>query len=228
MIRNGAVVNSRNATGWTPLHLAVVSAHFETCRILVRRGADVNAQDGKGNTPLHLACECNNIGMVDFLLRKGARSQVENKAFELPGDLCSRPVIREILGHTSGAGEERRRRRLSGGSDPSSASSTSDGGKAPGSGRQRDAFAKPMPLENKFLNSVKAQHAPPMNSPESFQDRMKRRTREMRLNQKVVLKKVDDAGTGLGSGAGAGRGKYNWNKKFLKRYGLGSKNLFAP
>ena len=79
------MVDARNSKGWTPLHLAVVSAHFETVRILVSEGANLNSRDSNGNTPLHLASECNNIGMVDYLLKKGAKASVENKALQIPG-----------------------------------------------------------------------------------------------------------------------------------------------
>lgn len=211
------MVDARNSKGWTPLHLAVVSAHFETVRILVSEGANLNSRDSNGNTPLHLASECNNIGMVDYLLKKGAKASVENKALQIPGDLCSRTVIKEILGWRPSQSRyhQNRRRR----SSNSSASSTSgdEGNDRRSSGlHEKKRLMKPEPLENKHLSKVKSLGLP-VNSPESFQERMKRKTREMRMNQKIVLKKDE-----------GGRNKLQWNKKFLKRYGLMSKNLFAP
>ena len=76
--------------------MAVVSAHFETVRILGTRGADLDCQDSKGNTPLHLACECNNTGMVEFLLSSGAKTKVENKTKVLKNwlKLFKRPLIK--------------------------------------------------------------------------------------------------------------------------------------
>ena len=219
LIRHGAVVSSRNGNGWTPLHLAVVSAHFETVKILVTRGADLNGQDSKGNTPLHLACECNNIGMVEFLLKQGAKTSIENKNHQIPGDLSSRKVIRDIVGWTQNS-----RRRSSSNSSTSTSNERDDSQES-----QKDVFQKPKPLENKFLTSVKSQanQGGVMNSPESFQDRMKRKTREMRMSQKKILLKKDDGGQGQ-QGQGRRKSKFNWNKNFLKKYNLSSKNLFAP
>ncbi|QDZ19864.1 ankyrin repeat domain-containing protein [Chloropicon primus] len=216
LMRKGAVVNSRNANGWCPIHLAVVSAHFETVRLLVSKGADLNSQDQKGNSPLHLACECNNIGMVDYLMKNGAKTTLENKAFQVPGDLASRPVIKDILGW-----KPQHQRRLS----SNTLASTSDESGKEGAASSGELFRKPKPLENKFLARVKSTHTTqPVNSPESFQDRMKRLTREKRksLNNKIVLKK-DEEGARRGSKA-----THSWNKRFLKKYGLNSRNLFAP
>ena len=171
----------------------------------------MNCQDSKGNTPLHLACECNNTGMVDFLMKSGARTVVENKSGQLPGDLASRPVIKDILGWKPGY-----RRR----SSHSSTSTSNEGRAGESSGTKgADPFRKPKVLENKFLKRVQL-GGQAADSPESFQDRMKRLTREKRLNaKKIVLKKEDEGGKRAG--------KANWNKRFLQRYGLVSKNLFV-
>ena len=195
--------------------MAVVSAHFETVRILGTRGADLDCQDSKGNTPLNLACECNNTGMVEFLLSSGAKTKVENKGGQLPGDLASRPVIKDILGWKP---NEKRRS-----SSNSSASTSSETG--PGRGGKGDLLGKPKSLENKLVAKVRSSATQPVNSPESFQDRMKRLTREKRMtkkNNKTVLKKESE-----GSRPGS-RASSSWNKRFLKKYGLTSKNLFAP
>ena len=110
------------------------------------------------------------------------------------------------------------------------ASTSSDGGENASGHPKADLFQKPKPLENKFLNQVKSSYRQPVDSPESFQDRMKRLTREKRKSQmgknnKIVLKKDEDVGVGRRSSKS---GTISWNKRFLKRYGLMSKGLFAP
>ena len=183
----------------------------------------MNCQDFKGNTPLHLACECNNIGMVDFLVKSGAKKKVENKALQIPGDLASRPVIRDILGWKPGG------RGARGSLSSSSHTSTSDPGAA-GREKSEDIFRKPPPLENKFLTRVKSSNEA-VASPESFQDRMKRLTREKRrsMSKKATLvQKSDTADDPIARRGSKSKAAFSWNKKFLKKYGLNTKNLFAP
>ena len=55
-----------------------------------------------------------------------------------------------------------------------------------------------------------------VDSPESFQDRVKRKTREMRLKNERAQAKKDEQKT-----------KKTLHRRFLSRYGLGSKNLFS-
>lgn len=53
--RCGATINTRDGTGWTPLHLAAQAGRADVVRVLVERGADVDARDDRGGTPLHRA-----------------------------------------------------------------------------------------------------------------------------------------------------------------------------
>ena len=149
-------------------------------------------------------------------------SHIGRRAAQIPGDLASRPVIKEVLQWKP----SHLRRR----SHASASTSSAGGENASGHPKGGGLFEKPKPLENKFLTKVKSSHRQPVDSPESFQDRMKRLTREKRKSQmgknnKIVLKKEEEVGLVKRSSKS---GAISWNKRFLKRYGLVSKNLFAP
>ncbi|MEY2410060.1 MAG: hypothetical protein QOF48_2730 [Verrucomicrobiota bacterium] len=53
LLRNGMKVDSRDASGRTPLHRAVTSLNWKAMNLLLTNGADVNAADAQGNTALH-------------------------------------------------------------------------------------------------------------------------------------------------------------------------------
>ncbi|KAF8284136.1 putative palmitoyl acyltransferase 1 [Trypanosoma cruzi] len=55
LIDNGADINSRNATGETPLMIAAATQNISALRIILSRGADTSLRDDIGNTVLHHA-----------------------------------------------------------------------------------------------------------------------------------------------------------------------------
>ncbi|CAM9485175.1 unnamed protein product [Laminaria digitata] len=61
------------ATGETPLHLAVKFGHADVALALVRAGGDVNLADAKGNSPLIRAVGDGRVGLVNDLLLRGSR-----------------------------------------------------------------------------------------------------------------------------------------------------------
>ena len=67
----GADINACNASGDTPLHLAVLNGEHRAEAFLAR-GADVNARNNNGSTPLHLAASCSRAIAVQVLLEAGA------------------------------------------------------------------------------------------------------------------------------------------------------------
>lgn len=73
LLRAGADINARTATGSTPLHLA---ARKESAKklisVLLAKGADVNAQDENGWVPLHLTATDDRIENATLLLAGGA------------------------------------------------------------------------------------------------------------------------------------------------------------
>ncbi|MEM7394456.1 MAG: ankyrin repeat domain-containing protein [Verrucomicrobiota bacterium] len=54
-IFNGADINSKDSTGRTYLHAAVINGFPDAARFLVKNGADVSIKDATGMTPLDLA-----------------------------------------------------------------------------------------------------------------------------------------------------------------------------
>lgn len=52
--KNPSLVNSRDASGNTPLHCAIVYFELGVVEKLLAHGADVNAPDANGTTPLHI------------------------------------------------------------------------------------------------------------------------------------------------------------------------------
>ena len=64
----GADPNTRDVSGKTPLHVAVLWGNAETVRTLLDAGADPNARDVSGRTTLHDAMVRGNAGTVTALL----------------------------------------------------------------------------------------------------------------------------------------------------------------
>ena len=76
LLANGADVNVKNASEWTPLHIAAQFGHVEMVELLLSKGANVNAMNLDGNTPQDLA-----KGETADLLRKhGGKTGEELKA----------------------------------------------------------------------------------------------------------------------------------------------------
>jgi ankyrin repeat protein len=71
--------NTRDYTGRTPLHLAVMSSTPEIVEVLIDHGARLVARLVDGRTALHLAAIRGNVEMVAALLRKSAVNEEEQQ-----------------------------------------------------------------------------------------------------------------------------------------------------
>jgi ankyrin repeat protein len=73
-IEKGADVNSRNNSGFAPLHAAnsTYGQDLDLIQRLVAKGADVNARGSRDETPLYWAAQRGNIQVVKFLIDHGA------------------------------------------------------------------------------------------------------------------------------------------------------------
>ncbi|XP_035986786.1 ankyrin repeat domain-containing protein 27 isoform X1 [Fundulus heteroclitus] len=66
-------INSCNADGFTPLHVATLHGHSSLVALLIRHGANVNARTNQNATPLHLASQSSHVQVVRFLLECNAK-----------------------------------------------------------------------------------------------------------------------------------------------------------
>eukprot|EP00854_Cymbomonas_tetramitiformis_P004445 gene4445-5456_t len=74
LLEAGAIVNVKNSTGVTPLHVAVLRSDVELVRAFLPRGAHVDFPDSQGRTPLFLAVSNDDvdINIIQALLDAGA------------------------------------------------------------------------------------------------------------------------------------------------------------
>ncbi|KAJ4414254.1 hypothetical protein N0V82_008036 [Gnomoniopsis sp. IMI 355080] len=79
LAQEGADPNTRDYTGRTPLHLAVMQGTPEIVKALVDRGARLVARLADGRTALHLAAERGNVEIVKILMDKSAANEAEEE-----------------------------------------------------------------------------------------------------------------------------------------------------
>jgi hypothetical protein len=72
LLDKGAVIDTRDEAGRTPLMLAVTQNRLEIVRLLLARGADPNAADNAGHTPLQQALMRNLRDVAALLEQSGA------------------------------------------------------------------------------------------------------------------------------------------------------------
>lgn len=77
VIKAGANLNSRDETGYCPIHIAVRKDRHHIVALLLSRGAEVNARDETGWTPLRWAALEGGAEMVRFLISRGADAKAQ-------------------------------------------------------------------------------------------------------------------------------------------------------
>ena len=66
------LINSRNASSATPLHVASRKGSLDLTRLLIDHGADVNCHGGRqGSSPLHEASKTGHLDVAQLLLGHG-------------------------------------------------------------------------------------------------------------------------------------------------------------
>ncbi len=71
LLQNGADINSKNAKGLSPIHIASFSGSYEIVRFMIERGVNINAEVG-GWTPLEIAFAQNHRELAKLLLEAGS------------------------------------------------------------------------------------------------------------------------------------------------------------
>lgn len=77
-----SIVNFRDASGETPLMIAVMKRDATWTGYLIKEGADANAANRQGDTPLILAARLGFETAVDWLLQYGADVDARNRMGE--------------------------------------------------------------------------------------------------------------------------------------------------
>ena len=85
-LADGADVNSKNKSGYTPLHFAAYKGHKEIVELLIAEGADVNAKDDMGRTPFHIAIYGRQNEIVELLIAEGADVNAKDDNSDTPLD----------------------------------------------------------------------------------------------------------------------------------------------
>jgi len=96
----GALIETTNSLGQTPLHVAAHFGAIESVKLLISRGAKVNARGHMGQTPLHHAA-CSACGAdsatVYLLLDRGANSEVKDHGNKTAFERCRDPARRKAF-----------------------------------------------------------------------------------------------------------------------------------
>jgi len=71
ILRAGLSIETQNATGQTPLFMAIRTDSPSTIRVLVENSANLNARDSQGNSALHAAIRWNALNSAAYLISSG-------------------------------------------------------------------------------------------------------------------------------------------------------------
>lgn len=97
------MLNSRDRSGDTALHLAASEGYEDVCRSLIKRRAEVEMRNLAGRSPLHLAAMNAHLGVIEMLiLDAGADSRMRDREGRRPMDMTTLEEVRETLRNVAG------------------------------------------------------------------------------------------------------------------------------
>lgn len=76
--QDNTLLNEKNNSCETALHIAVVKNHLDKANVLLKLGIEADIQDARGNTALHLAVKNNNEDMILLLLKNRPNIFIKN------------------------------------------------------------------------------------------------------------------------------------------------------
>ena len=98
LLKYKAEINTKDISGWTPLHVASGHNDIKLVRLLVNRGANLNATDFQGQSPLKWARETGSRDVFTYLKSQGAKefnsSQMQQRRSSLEKSVL--PKIQDI------------------------------------------------------------------------------------------------------------------------------------
>lgn len=101
MLEHGANINSKDAEGKTPLHIAIENQHAGIISLLLSQpGIDLSARDNKGVTPFAAALTARNNKAAQAILEKNpsAAEQVWFKSIHIIKMLLIAMCISKVYG----------------------------------------------------------------------------------------------------------------------------------
>lgn len=103
LLLNYADVNAHNASGTTPLSLAVQKQNVEIVKLLLESSnIQVNKCNFRNYAPLHFACMGENLEIITMLLNSGADMFCKNDKGNIPIHIACQKGHVEILEHLLG------------------------------------------------------------------------------------------------------------------------------
>jgi ankyrin repeat protein len=81
------LTDSKDYTGKTPLHFAVLSTtenQIDIIRLLIENGSKVNEKDDEGRTPLHYASDAGKSRCIPILLKNKANITLKDNLKKTP------------------------------------------------------------------------------------------------------------------------------------------------
>jgi hypothetical protein len=88
LLARGALIQLRDDSGNTPLHIAAYANNVGAARLLVEAGADVNLRSRRGQTALHTGVHHENIAVCEYLLGVGANPDIRNVRNQTPAEMA--------------------------------------------------------------------------------------------------------------------------------------------